>query len=69
MLVMTVWSLGLTIQQYLGRILSHKAVTVHHLEGLVALVLVVMSLWLVVEALLLARRPVEPKVTPEPQLV
>jgi carbon starvation protein len=68
MLVMTVWSLGLTLQQYLGRLLAHKAVTVHHLEGLVALVLVGMALWLVVEAILLVRRPVASPAAPEPQL-
>lgn len=66
MLVMTTWSLALTLLQHLGRIRAHQAVPVQHLEGVVALVLVVMSLWLVVEALLLARRPTPEPATPVP---
>lgn len=67
MLVMTTWSLGITLHQHLGRIAAHTAAPVQHLEGAVALVLIVMSLWLVVEALLLARRPTQPPADAVPQ--
>lgn len=63
MLVMTTWSLGLTLWQR-GRLLAAgTAQPAHQMEFWVALVLVVMSLWLVVEALLLVRRPAGPVAT------
>lgn len=66
MLIMTVWSLGLTVSTHLGRLQAKTAATVHHVECAVAVLLLVMSLWLVIEALLLAREkpPVAP---PEPE--
>jgi carbon starvation protein len=68
MLIMTTWSLGITLQQHFGRIVAHTAAPVQHLEGVVALILVVMALWLVVEAILLARRPALTAAEPAPQL-
>ncbi|MCC6416174.1 MAG: carbon starvation protein A [Opitutaceae bacterium] len=55
MLIMTTWSLGLTVTTYLDRLRNHTAAMVHHVECAIAILLLVMSLWLVVEALLLAR--------------
>lgn len=66
MLVMTVWSLGATLTIHLERIRLHTAAMVHHFEFGVALLLLVMAIWLVVEALLLTR--VKPPAAPlEPQ--
>ncbi len=55
MLVMTVWSLGLALLTHLDRVREHTAAKVHHVEFGVAALLLVLALWLVVEALLLAR--------------
>ncbi len=67
MLVMTIWSLGLTLWQR-GRLLAAgTAQPAHQMEFWVAAILVVMSLWLVVEALLLARRPTPPSPDAVPQ--
>ncbi len=55
MLIMTVWSLGLTVTMHLERLRAGSAALVHHVESGVAVLLLIMSLWLVIEALLLAR--------------
>lgn len=68
MLVMTVWSLGLMLSTHLDRVRSHAAATVHHVEFGVAALLLSLAVWLVIEAVLLARNPVPPA-TPEPQAV
>jgi carbon starvation protein len=66
MLVMTVWSLGATLSIHLERMRLHTAATVHHFEFGVAILLLVMAIWLVVEAVLLTRD--KPPTTPlEPQ--
>ncbi len=57
MLVFTIWSLGLTLWKRGELVLAGTAQPAHRMEFGVALVLVSMALWLVVEALLLARRP------------
>jgi len=62
MLIMTVWSLGLTVSTYLEKLRDHKAAVVHHFETGVAILLLVMAVWLVIEALLLARE--KPPVAP-----
>ena len=56
MLAMTLWSLGLTVNQHLARIAAGPAALAHHVEFGVALVLAAMAIWLAVEALLLTRR-------------
>lgn len=55
MLVMTTWSLGLSMSVHLDRVARGAVATVHHVEFAVCVVLLVMAVWLVVEALLLAR--------------
>ena len=57
MLVMTIWSLGLTLLQRSSIFTDPAAQAAHKMEFWVALVLVAMALWLVVEAILLARHP------------
>ncbi len=64
MLVMTTWSLGLTLWQRGQLLAAGTAQPAHKMEFWVAAVLVVMALWLVVEAVILARRPTS---TPTPQ--
>ncbi|HQF38711.1 MAG TPA: carbon starvation CstA 5TM domain-containing protein, partial [Opitutaceae bacterium] len=60
MLVMTIWSLGLTLWQRSTIFTAPAAQAAHQMEFWVAAVLVVMALWIVVEALLLARQPAKP---------
>ncbi|MBI5382207.1 MAG: carbon starvation protein A [Opitutae bacterium] len=55
MLAMTMWSLVLIMKQYFGRVAAGASVGVHHVEFGVALLLLAMALWLVVEAGLVAR--------------
>jgi carbon starvation protein len=60
MLGMTLWSLGLSAQQHLGRLKAGNAAVVQHVEFGVVVVLSAMAIWLIVEAILLARnRPPE----------
>ena len=60
MLGMTLWSLGLSAQQHLGRLKAGNAAVVQHVEFGVVIVLSAMAIWLIVEAILLARnRPPE----------
>jgi carbon starvation protein len=68
MLAMTMWSLLLSAQVHLGRLRSGGAAVVQHVEFAVVLILSVMSIWLVVEALLLAknRTPPPSPLVPEP---
>lgn len=56
MLAMTLWSLGLTAQAHLGRLKVGGAAAVHHVEFAVVVLLLVMSIWLIIEAILLAGR-------------
>jgi carbon starvation protein len=57
MLVVSLWSLGFMLWTHLGRLSGTKTVAfVHHVEAGVALLLVTLAGWLVVEAALLARR-------------
>jgi len=61
MLVMTLWSLTVTLQVHLVRMRDGAAATAHHVEFGVALLLAAMSVWLVVEAVLVIRvRPPGP---------
>jgi len=55
MLVMTLWSLGLTLTAHVERLKAGPAAMVYHVEAGVAGLLVVLAVWLVVEALLLVR--------------
>ncbi len=56
MLSVSLWSLGLMLQTYLGRLSSPAPVaTVQHIEAGVAALLVVLAGWLVIEALVLTR--------------
>ena len=68
MLAMTFWSLLLTAQVHLGRLKNGGAATVQHVEFAVVLLLAVMAIWLVVEALLLAKKRTPPPapLVPEP---
>jgi carbon starvation protein len=67
MLAMTMWSLVITVQVHLGRLAAGTAVTVHHVEFAVVMLLAGMALWLVGEALLLARTPRPPDaLAPQP---
>ncbi len=59
MLAMTAWSLCQMILTHLGRLQKGPAALVHHCEALIALLLIVLSGWLVVETVLLWRRPPE----------
>lgn len=58
MLVMTSWSLVFTLHTHLGRLKSGAVAAVHNVEFGVAVLLLALAVWLVVEAALLARRPV-----------
>lgn len=68
MLVMTLWSLLLSVQTHLQRVRTGTAAAVHHLEFGVVLLLSAMAVWLVVEAFLLTRqRPPATPMVPEPR--
>jgi carbon starvation protein len=68
MLAMTLWSLGLALQAHFARLAKGPAAAVHHIEFAVAALLLVLAVWLVVEALLLARnRPPPASAQPAPQ--
>ncbi|HEX2099946.1 MAG TPA: carbon starvation CstA family protein [Candidatus Synoicihabitans sp.] len=56
MLVMTQWSLGLTLTSHLNRVRTGTAASVQHVEAGVVLLLMGLAVWLIGEALLLARR-------------
>jgi carbon starvation protein len=60
MLFMTMWSLLLTVQTHLGRLKTGNVAAVHHIEFIVVVLLFVMSVWLVVEAILLTRSRMPP---------
>lgn len=60
MLAMTLWSLLLTMQQHLGRMKAGSVAMVQHIEFIVVLLLLVLAVWLVVEALLLSRNRTPP---------
>ncbi len=68
MLFMTMWSLWLAVQVHIGRLQSGVVAGVHHVEFVVVLLLAVMAIWLVVEAILLARNRTPPPspLVPEP---
>lgn len=70
MLIMTLWSLGLTAQQHLARLKAGGAAVVQHVEFIVVIVLSIMAIWLIVEAILLAKnRPQPPApLVPEPSV-
>lgn len=55
MLTMTMWSLVLMLSAHLERMKNGAVATVHHVEAGVSVVLVVLAVWLVIEALLLLR--------------
>lgn len=57
MLVMTMWSLGLTLVTHVERMQAGPVATVQHVEAVVVLLLMGLALWLIGEAALLARRP------------
>ena len=70
MLIVTMWSLLLTVQTHLARMKAGKVASVHHIEFVVVVLLFAMAVWLVVEALLLARSrtpPATPLVKVAPQ--
>jgi len=56
MLVMTFWSLAVTLQQHLARVQAGPVATAHHVEFGVALLLAALAVWLVVEAALHMRK-------------
>src|SRR5688572_12674514 len=60
MLLVTMWSLLLTMQTHLGRLKTGNVAAVHHIEFMVVVLLLVMAVWLVVEAILLARSRTPP---------
>ncbi len=60
MLAMTMWSLVISVQVHLGRVAAGTVAAVHHVEFAVVLLLAGMAVWLVAEALLLAREPRPP---------
>ena len=60
MLFMTMWSLLLSAQTHLGRMKAGNAAVIQHVEFGVVLVLSVMSIWLVVEAILLTKNRMPP---------
>lgn len=70
MLGVTLWSLGLAANAHLGRLKAGGVAAVHHIEFVVVLLLIVMSVWLVIEALLLARNrtPTAPIARPAPSM-
>ena len=55
MLAMTTWSLGLSMSVHLDRVEAGRAAAVHHVEFGVCVLLLTLAVWLVVEAVLLAR--------------
>jgi carbon starvation protein len=56
MLTVSLWSLVLMVRTHLDRLDGEKLpALVHHIEAVVALLLIVLAGWLVIEALLLAR--------------
>lgn len=55
MLVMTMWSLAITLSVHLNRLKVGNVAAVHHIEFGVAMLLLVMAVWLVIEAILLVR--------------
>lgn len=57
MLVMTLWSLGLSISVHLDRMAQGAVAAALHVEFAVCVLLLGLALWLVVEAALLARNP------------
>lgn len=65
MLAMTLWSLGLSISVHLDRMARGAVAAALHVEFAVCLVLLVMAVWLVIEAALLARE--KPPAAPEPR--
>ena len=68
LLVMTLWSLLISVQTHLGRVRTGTAAAVHHVEFSVVVLLSAMAVWLVVEAFLLARqRPPAAPLVPEPR--
>ena len=60
MLVMTLWSLGLTLSIHTARLRAGTAAAVQHVEAGVVLLLMALAVWLIGEAVLLARRPRPP---------
>ena len=60
MLLVTMWSLLLTVHTHLGRLKTGNIAGVHHIEFMVVVLLLVMAVWLVVEAILLARSRTPP---------
>lgn len=58
MLTMTLWSIGLTLSGYVGRLARGPVPAVWHVEAGVAALLLGLAVWLVVEAGLIARRRV-----------
>jgi carbon starvation protein len=60
MLLVTMWSLLLTVQTHLVRLKTGNVAAVHHIEFMVVVLLFVMSVWLVVEAILLTRSRMPP---------
>ncbi|MFZ9747278.1 MAG: carbon starvation protein A [Opitutaceae bacterium] len=68
MLAMTMWSLVISVQVHLGRVAAGTVAAVHHVEFAVVMLLAGMAVWLVAEALLLAREPRPPAspVAPQP---
>ena len=68
MLAMTMWGLGLAMQVHLGRLKAGSAAAVHHVEFIVVVLLAILAVWLVVEAILLARNRTPPRtpLVPEP---
>lgn len=57
MLIMTLWSLGLTLTTHATRIRAGNVAMVQHVEAGVVVLLMALAVWLVGEALLLARNP------------
>ena len=60
MLAMTMWSLVISVQVHVGRVAAGTVAAVHHVEFAVVMLLAGMAVWLVAEALLLAREPRPP---------
>jgi carbon starvation protein len=60
MLAMTMWSLVIAVKVHLGRLAAGTVAAVHHVEFAVVMLLAGMAVWLVAEALLLAREPRPP---------
>ena len=67
MLIMTLWSLGLTLTIHAGRVRDGTAAAVQHVEAGVVVLLMGLAVWLIGEAILLARRPpIPPNLVPQP---